>query len=135
MKTNRRESAVSAAIHAYLGTRTDFFFWRENTIAGYAPSGRFIKSNMRGAADFIGLQAMALPTPFGGSIFVGRFVAIECKREKGGKQSADQELFQENVEAHGGLYVLASSVDTVAKALGPVQLRIPKHVRLRVVPR
>lgn len=134
MNTNRRESAVKAAIHAYLDTRTDLYFWRANT-GGAKFDNFFVKFNESGVSDFLGLQAMFVENKFGGTVFVGRFVAIEAKREKGGTQSDDQKRFQANVEAHGGLYVIARSVDEVAKALGPATVHAVKQVKQRVIPR
>lgn len=146
MKTNRKESQVKAAIHAYLDTRTDYFGWRSNS-GGARYDDFFVKFNAPGVADFLGVQALQVMLPSGMVVglkdsvsskffsFVGRFTAIEAKREKGGKQSDDQIRFQKNVEAHGGLYVLASSVDEVVRALGPVQVHIVKHRRERITPR
>lgn len=128
---SRKEAQVKAGVQAYLDTRTDLFFWRENTVAGFSPSGNYIRSNMRGAADFIGVQARVT----GLGMEYGLFVAIEVKREKGGKQTEEQILFQKNVEAHGGRYVLARSVDEVAQALGPVFVNVKKARKMRVVPR
>lgn len=131
MKTNRKEAAVKAGVQAYLDTRSDFFYWRQNTSAGFAPSGQFMRSNLSGVSDFVGLQATLVTESF----MVGRFVGIECKREWGGEQSEDQKKFQRNIERHGGLYVLASSVKDVELALGPVRVFIVKEKKKRVVPR
>ena len=49
--------------------------------------------------------------------YAGRFVAIEVKR-LGAKQTADQATFQKNVEASGGVYILAYSVNDVRATLG-----------------
>ena len=122
--TNRRESQVLAGVLAYLETRGDFMFWRQNTSAGYAPSGQFMRSNMRGVADIVGVLA---PT--------GRFIAIEAKREVGGRSSEDQVRFQKNVEAHGGLYVLANGIQSVVDALGEPTVRVQKERKTRVIPR
>lgn len=55
---------------------------------------------MRGTPDIIAV----LP----GGVFCG----IECKTSRG-VQSADQVLFQKRIEALGGVYILARSVDDV----------------------
>lgn len=136
MKTNRRESSVKAAVEAYLNTRPDWYGWRANT-GGAHLNGFFVRFNKRGVADFIGLQAVRIvirPDGFPPSVF-GRFVAVECKREEGGEQTADQKLFQQNVEAFGGLYILAEGVDDVARGLGAPTTRVVKHRKARVVPR
>lgn len=124
MKTNRRESVVSAGVHGYLETRTDVFFWRANTGAGIAPSGQFVRSGLKGQGDYLGLQAPE-----------GRFISIECKRERGGKESPDQQRFRENVIRHGGIAVVVRSVDEVAAALGPVRAHVVKLHREMVIPR
>lgn len=135
MKTNRRESDVKAAVHAYLDTRTDFFFWRANT--GGALFGKaFVKFNVPGVSDFLGVQAVRTSYPPGASMpIIGRFTAIETKREGGGEQSDAQKLFQQNVENHGGLYVLADSVDIVVAALGPSDVFVVKKRKARIIPR
>jgi hypothetical protein len=95
-------------------------------------------------SDIIGVQAQHRTVRVGRkdgngdfdfSFIFGQFIAIECKREKGGKQSEAQARFQKNIENHGGLYVLAKSVDEVEKALGPVMVHIVKERRPRVIPR
>lgn len=146
MKTNRRESQVMAGVLAYLDTRNDLFYWRQNVAAGIASSGQFMRVGVRGVSDIIGLQARRKDPEVwhsGGSGSwmvesnnpIGRFVAIEVKRERGGTQSDDQKRFQDNVEAHGGLYVLARSVEDVQKALGPERFHIVKQRRVRAIPR
>lgn len=130
---NRRESAVMAGVQAYLETRTDVFMWRNNS-GGAWLGGAFMKFGKRGSGDWLGLQAVGLPFP-NMHMLLGRFVAIECKRERGGAQTADQKRFQRNVELFGGLYILARSVDDVAQALGPCTMRIQKELYQRVIPR
>lgn len=51
------------------------------------------------------------------AIINGKFVGIEVKT-KTGKMSADQVLFKKRLEANGGVYVLARSVDNVAHLVG-----------------
>lgn len=123
-KTNRRESLVKAACNAYLDMRRDFFSWTQNTSAGIAPSGIFMRSNMRGVADRIGLQA---PT--------GRFVAVEYKRERGGVHNDDQKRFMRNVRAHGGVYLLVRSVEELAEGLGSENAHVVTERPLRVIAR
>jgi hypothetical protein len=124
VKTNRKESQVLAGIIAYLQTRPDVFFWRQNTSAGIAPSGQFMRSNMRGVCDIIGVQAPA-----------GVMIGIEVKREHGGGLSPDQVLFRDNLLDHGAVHCLARSVEDVVAVLGPPLVRIAKHKRERIVPR
>jgi hypothetical protein len=63
------------------------------------PSGNRIKGMPAGTSDLI----VCLPP-------LGRFVGIEVKTEKG-RQSEQQASFQAAVQARGGIYVLARSVD------------------------
>jgi hypothetical protein len=49
----------------------------------------------------------------------GVYVGIEVKRP-GGKQSDHQKHFQESLEAAGGRYILARSLDDVIQGLGPI---------------
>ena len=124
MNWNRKEAEVKAGVHAYLELRKDLFFFRQNVSASVLPSGRFVKSGLSGTGDFLACQAPA-----------GRFVAIEVKREDGGTQSPDQIRFQQNLENHGGLYLLVSSVEEVVHGLGPERAHVAKIVKRRVVPR
>lgn len=50
------------------------------------------------------------------AIYKGRIICIEVKTEKG-TQSKWQLLFQQNVEASGGIYILARGVDDVIKII------------------
>lgn len=47
------------------------------------------------------------------AVIDGRFIGIEVKAPTGW-MSADQILFKKRLEAHGGVYVLAKSVQDVA---------------------
>lgn len=76
------------------------YFWRNNTGAtriGDGRSARFVRYGLPGSADIIG-------------VCQGRFIAIEVKTRTG-RQSDTQREFQRHVEQHGGVYVLARSVD------------------------
>jgi hypothetical protein len=46
----------------------------------------------------------------------GRFLGIECKAARG-RQTPAQEWMQKNIEANGGLYILARSVEELAEAI------------------
>ena len=66
----------------------------------------------------------------------GRVVGIEVKREKGGKVSPDQRWWGGSVTTHGGLYVVARSVEDVREALGEPTARVAKTPRRkRIFPR
>lgn len=81
-------------------------FWRSNTgaavIDGKNCYKRFVRFGTPGAADITGI------------IPGGKRVEIEVKGEKG-RQSDDQKAFEEMICSHGGIYILAYSVDDVAK--------------------
>lgn len=47
----------------------------------------------------------------------GRLVSLETKRERGGKQSKKQQIFQAAWEKARGVYILANSVDRVLRTL------------------
>jgi hypothetical protein len=121
----RLERDVQAGVISYLETRTDFLWWRANT--GAVRFGKdFVKFGLRGAPD---LQGILAPT--------GRFIGIECKRELGGELSVFQERWAENCRRHGGLYIVARSVDDVVNGLGrPLQAHVQKvAMRQRAVRR
>jgi hypothetical protein len=93
------EKQVQKAILAYLDEQR-IFAWRQNVMP-FTKGGHFYRSSsINGLPDILGVT----PT--------GRFLAIEVKDIKG-KQSLSQEVFQKHVEEHGGLYILARSVEDV----------------------
>lgn len=73
------------------------------------PNARPVRFNPPGCADIVGLIA---PT--------GRLLMIEVKRAKGGKQSDQQVTMQRVIEAMGGIYILAKSVEDVDAVLMPI---------------
>lgn len=122
MKTNRKESEVLGGVLGYLSTRGDFYCWRQGNFAGSLPGGYMHAT--KGVADILGVLS---PT--------GKFVAIEVKREIGGKVSASQLAWGANVIAAGGVYVVARSIADVEAALGPPGPRIVLSTRKRIYPR
>ena len=78
--------------------------WRNNS-AGIKKGSRFIRCGIKGSADIIAV----LPPN-------GRFLGVEVKGP-GEKQSNDQETWQEELEAAGGLYILAWSLEDVIEGL------------------
>ncbi len=97
------EAVLQKQVLAHLHQLPRCFFWRANTGGARAGQG-FIKFGIAGQSDIVGLAA-------------GRFVGIELKTETG-RQSAEQRAFQARVEAAGGLYILARSLDD---ALNPIR--------------
>lgn len=66
--------------------------------------GRFIRAGFKGCSDIIGM------------LKGGRWLAIECKSDKG-KLTADQQAFLDTVNGEGGFGFVARSVDDVMAAL------------------
>lgn len=80
------------------------FAWRNNT--GAVKVGRrFIKFGYKGSSDVIGI----LPN--------GKFLAVECKREKGGVLSKEQKDFLQTISENGGLAVVVHSLNDLQKVL------------------
>lgn len=99
------ESVVQGAILKAYANHPRIVLWRQNT--GAARIGkRFVRFGLPGQAD---LQGVIAPS--------GRALFIECKSARG-VQSDAQKTFQRFVEKHGGLYVLARTLDEVVAALG-----------------
>jgi hypothetical protein len=80
------------------------FVWRNNTGALRDKTDRPVFFGKPGSSDILGL----LPG--------GRFIAVECKSQKG-KLSEKQKDFLEAVEHLGGLAIVARSVDDVINAV------------------
>ena len=99
------ESQIQRDIRDYLGTRDDLMIWRNNCGMIQNKGGGWVRFGLAiGSADLIGITS------------AGRFVAIECKAERG-KLSADQERWLKLVETMGGLVIVARSVEDVKKCL------------------
>ncbi|SEP83694.1 VRR-NUC domain-containing protein [Treponema bryantii] len=74
-----------------------FFVWRNNV--GCAKLGnRFIRFGLKGSSDILGI----LPN--------GQFLAVECKREKGGKLSEEQKEFLDKINKNNGFAICVNSV-------------------------
>lgn len=99
------ESDVQSSCLEYLRMRR-IFHWRQNSGAFKTRSGGWLKCcSIKGVSDILGI----LPD--------GRFLAVECKREGGGRLSPEQKEFLMNINANGGLGIVVHSVDELAKAL------------------
>jgi hypothetical protein len=82
-------------------------FWRANTGAARNSLGALVRFGVRGQADIHGIA-------------LGLFVAIEVKLPRA-RQTAEQRTWQAAVEAAGGIYILARSLED---ALNPVKRMI-----------
>jgi hypothetical protein len=110
------------------------FHWRANTTGIFDPTRKVFRKSpntMKGVADIVAIKSSSHLVKYvdkfpvqGKAIFeysameeIGRIVCIEVKSAKG-KLSPDQEAFKQNIEANGGIYLLARSVEDV-KAVFP----------------
>jgi hypothetical protein len=91
------ESAVVSACIQWLHVHR-CFIWRNNTGHWKDGKGNHIRYGLVGSSDIIGM------TPS------GRFLAVECKSEKG-KLTPHQLAFMGKVLQHGGIFILARSID------------------------
>lgn len=133
MKLDRLEGEVKGAIMTYLGLRGDIFPMRNNVGAFKPDTGGFVTYGLgTGSADIVCVQGIKVYTD---NMIIGRFVGIECKRERGGVQSREQREWGEQVVRYGGLYILARSVEEVRVALGEPQVRLPRFSHRKVFPR
>lgn len=82
----------------------NIYCWRNNTGACKAGS-RFIRYGYKGSSDILGI----LPD--------GRFLAVECKRGKGGVVSDDQKVFLSKIAVNGGVAIVAHSLEDMTTAL------------------
>jgi hypothetical protein len=100
-----KEAPILRASLDYLRLR-NVFCWRQNSGAFTTPDGkRFMRtSDINGVADIIGV------TPR------GRFLAVECKSERG-RQSTPQRQFQKAIERHNGLYIIVHSIDELIQVM------------------
>lgn len=100
-----KEHEIQQRILLAIGARPDLRVWRNNSGAVKNDRGQLIRFGCPGSADILGIMAPD-----------GRFLAIEVKSDTG-RQSDQQRHFQAMVENHGGLYILARSVDDVLRRL------------------
>jgi hypothetical protein len=100
------EKETQKAILQYLEAKK-IFHWRNNT-GGTMLNNHFVSYGYKGSPDII----CVIKNDSEGNI--GRFLGIEVKDIKG-KMNANQELFKENLERSGGIYLLARSIDDVTE--------------------
>ena len=100
MRLGIKEKDIQKGILEYLSYRKGFF-WRNNSGGFRDIKNHFYRFGLKGSPDILGI----IPPD-------GRLVAIEVKSATG-QMTDDQRWFQEQVEKHGGVYVLARSVQDV----------------------
>lgn len=107
MAGGMKENEVLRGCLEYLRANGIFCF-RNNT--GAVKIGRrFIRYGTPGSSDILGI----MPD--------GRFLAVECKREKGGRLSELQKAFLTAIQINGGVSIVARSVDELKKELEKVK--------------
>ena len=85
----------------------NIYAWLNNTAGTYSKRTKSYFKNPRlkkGVADILGI----LPN--------GKLFAIECKVGKN-KQDDNQKIFQKDIEANNGIYILAYNLEEVEKYL------------------
>lgn len=99
------ESDLVASILNTFGSRQGVRLWRANVLVARDRKGQVVRAGIKGQADISGVLA---PT--------GRRIEIECKSASG-QQTKEQVRWQRMIEAHGGIYILARSLEDVEAAL------------------
>lgn len=98
----QRESVVVAQCLTYLRLQR-IFAWRNNTGACLAGK-QLVRFGLKGSSDIIGVTND------------GRFLAIECKTDKG-TTSEWQDRFLHEVERRGGVALVVHSVEELMEKL------------------
>lgn len=96
MTKGLKENAVLEQCLAYLKAK-GLYVWRNNTGA-LKVGRRFVRFGYVGSSDILGITKD------------GRFLAVECKREKGGVLSDAQKEFIGEINRNGGVAVCVHSV-------------------------
>lgn len=108
MQIELTENQILNQICDYLATLRSVYFYRTNNTPIFDATKKMFrkmpKYAVKGIPDIHVIRA-------------GHYIGIEVKR-KGKYLSPDQRIFQKNVEAAGGTYILARSFEDVKKALG-----------------
>lgn len=102
-----KESQIQAQILDYLSYQMGFYFWRSNNIPVFDATKKIYRKMPKHTPK--GLPDITI-------IKEGHYIAVEVKAP-GKYLSKDQKIFKENVEKHGGTYILARSVEDVEKFL------------------
>ena len=106
------EDAVLKSCLEYLDIR-GIYHWRQNTGA-LKVGNRFVRFGIPGVSDILGI----LPD--------GRFLAVECKRPKGGVLSPCQKDFLGNIQRNGGVAIVAHSASELHEELERIWKEIKK---------
>ena len=110
-KTSVREADIQHSILDYLSYMR-IFHYRNNSgamIGEYKGKKSFDRFGAKGSPDII-------------CVIDGRYIGIEVKSEIG-RQSENQQIFQDRLEKAGGLYILARSLDDVINELNTDKIK------------
>lgn len=101
----RSEKEIQRDILAYLAMRKDVFAWQNDSVGIFDTKKQIFRKRVGilGTSDILG-------------IYKGRFLAIEVKSAKG-RLSEHQKTFLENVKLHGGIAIVARSIEDVISAI------------------
>jgi hypothetical protein len=95
-----KEADVLNAVRHWLAAR-QIPFWRINSGGLPDKKGRYVRFGAAGMADIIAISPE------------GKFIAIECKRLHGGRLTDNQEDFLNIINAHGGIGIVVSSIESL----------------------
>ena len=101
--TGKKENVVLSQCLQYLKLR-GIYCWRNNIGAAKIGS-RYMSFGLPGSSDILGI----LPN--------GQFLAVECKKENGGKLSDKQVEFLSRIKQNGGVAVCVHSVNELEKII------------------
>lgn len=102
----KAENALQHGCLEYLHLR-GVAAWRNNTGMLYNKAGRPVYFGVIGSGDIF-------------AVVGGRFLSVECK-VKGGKVSGHQKRWAAEVEAAGGVAIVARTIDDVQDALNDMR--------------
>lgn len=104
------EAVLKSEILADIGAVNGLRIWNHPTGSAYAlkPPHPVIKFGCKGSGDLIGIRSILITPEMVGQV-IGQAVSIEVKVPPN-TQETDQKNFEKMWTAHGGLYVLAKSI-------------------------
>jgi hypothetical protein len=110
------ESQIQRQILLHLGSQPDIRLWRSAAGAARDPvTHKVIHFGIPGQPDLMGLRETTCPAC--GEAGPGQFIGIEVK-VPGGSPTELQGRFGAQIALHGGLFVVAHSLEEACDALG-----------------
>jgi len=112
-----KENKVQNDVRKLIGGRKDCRIFRNN-VGGFKDNyGNFIRFGlMVGSGDQIGWQSITITPDMVGKK-IARFLSIECKRAKGGKNEKEQKNWRMRVCLSGGIGIFAKSAESAEKQI------------------